>query len=750
MSLLLYINGQLADLEPGQVIAQTKQVNDLNSLDNRQTNYTNKFKLPKTATNLKVMQYLTVTGNTSGIPYQENECSLYSHSGECFVYKGCAVISDGGDSFEAVIYDGIVSLYKAIENKNLSNLDLSAVQHSKDIATITTSWQVAGSYNNPEFLYILADYNGNTGLTNAVNTNEGEQTVPQVNIDYLTPSINVKWLWNKIFETYNGGVLPTGSVFDTQNFANLWMTFPKATGTTGENNVTIFHSNDYFFSSPTVNSYYYAKYVTSDLNDLQQVQDNIHMKVAQAATYKIFIKGTLFGKGLFDDPKNAMMKICTNNENLDPNSTSWGNPVFQDGYFVLGDDAYNILQGQEFTLESEPFQLEANQSISIMISRGLDEDGGFLLDQSDENTLEVTFQRVDASVINFAEAFTDFPIKDFLNEVVHRFGLTMFKDKYSNAMEFLTLQEQLQTSQVVNWSKKLIKKISEKYAYSSYAQQNWFRYNYNDKEATHYDSYINVNNINLPATRDVIKSRIYGPERVKSSYINKLSHVYKLWEKEIVENPEENEEPVKYKPLDKRYYFLRPEMESKAVNIYSAELGTSLAVNHYYRESQYRLAFNHIIADYYTPLTAILNNAVVIETELWLNDTDMAEFDFRKLVYIEQLSNYYLVNKINNYVPGKPTKCELVRVLHTMPLPPVPLFTLTNITLTDTNAVRIDFSRNVEGIAGMLEISSDNELWVNLSLLSESPFITYTLDPGDYYFRISFIEPSNVLFITVP
>lgn len=63
--MLLYINGQLADLDSNQAIAQTKQVNDLNSLDNRQTNYTNKFKLPKTANNIRIMGYLTLAGNNS-------------------------------------------------------------------------------------------------------------------------------------------------------------------------------------------------------------------------------------------------------------------------------------------------------------------------------------------------------------------------------------------------------------------------------------------------------------------------------------------------------------------------------------------------------------------------------------------------------------------------------------------------------------------------------------------------------------
>jgi len=158
LPLLLYINGKQADLDPSQAIAQTKQVNDLNSIQDRQANYTNKFKLPKTANNLRIMNFLTAKGNTSAVPYTKNECSLYSDNGQCFIYKGRAVVTDGGDYFDVVVYDGIIDLYKAIENKNLSQLSLTGLNHTKSVAAVISSWQPTSPYR-----YILADYNSNIG-----------------------------------------------------------------------------------------------------------------------------------------------------------------------------------------------------------------------------------------------------------------------------------------------------------------------------------------------------------------------------------------------------------------------------------------------------------------------------------------------------------------------------------------------------------------------------------------------------------
>ena len=208
MSLILYINGQLADLSPGQVIAQTRQVNDLNSLQNRQTSYTNKFSLPKTAHNIKLLDYLTLTGNSSNVPYQKNTCSLYSHSGECFVYNGWAVVTDGGDSYDCVVYDGIIDLYKAIENQSMANLDLDDLNHSKNPANVAASWH---EESNLAYRYIIADYNGNL-------THVGDGTGIYLNMDYLVPSVKVSWLWHKIFDEHNFGQQPTGSIFSQPDF----------------------------------------------------------------------------------------------------------------------------------------------------------------------------------------------------------------------------------------------------------------------------------------------------------------------------------------------------------------------------------------------------------------------------------------------------------------------------------------------------------------------------------------------------
>jgi len=641
LSLILYINGQQADLAPGTVIAQTRQVNDLNSLENRQASYTNKFSLPKTAHNVRLMDYLTLVGNDSNIPYQKNECSLYGASGECFVYKGRAVITDGGDSFEAVVYDGIIDLYKSIENTTLDSLGLQAIDHIKKPATVAASWAAGSPYR-----YIFADYNGNLTHHTISTTNV------VANMEYLVPSVNVKWLFNKIFSVYNNGILPTGAIFDSEDFTNLWMTFPKGANS-GEEQETDVLVCDGIMLSGTDNADYYAYYLPlfnaeTPVPGAVNIINNRHIQVSQAGNYRLEINGEVNAN------KKVAIKIGFNAHNI-PQPHNLANSI------VL---TAAQLNATPFTY-SRVISLNAGDSACIFF----DYNGTAFDFRANHNNINVRLVRIEDTVINFTQAFSDFSVRDFLSEVVHRFGLTLFKDKYTNNYSFLTLAELLNGA-VLNWSGKFIRQLSENYIVGSYAQRNWFTYTYNDKEANYNDGYFDIENINLPETKALIKSKIYSPENTITPYAGRFVNQYKMWDKEVTEETEEIDGQTitrivtTYKPLDKRYYFLRSVYDARHFKVNSPVTLLSAERTGAWFESYNGLSFRDSVSKYYhTPLSQITTKSRLISAELWLSEADVANFDFKKRYHIEQLSGNFIINKINNYVPGKPTQCELLRVL---------------------------------------------------------------------------------------
>ena len=720
--LLLYINGQLADLEPGEVIAQTRQVNDLNSLDDRQASYTNKFKLPKTSTNLKIMQFLTVPGNKSGIPYQKNECSLYSDSGECFVHKGWAVITDGGDTFEAVIYDGVIDLYKAIENKNLSYLTLDEADHEKTVANVAGAmYSPAAGY--PPYTYIMADYNGKTGNT--------PETPDMVNIDYLVPSINVKYLCDKIFTRF--GITARGSVFDMESFKDLWLTFPKGITTT-DNDIEMFYGNEYVFFNvhPSLPwRSFWLRWAEADPNILVPTLDYRHLKVPQAGKYRLEISGTLLA--------TAPVWLC-----MGKNAE-----LYSDSISVPIDNILYALQPGIPVSVTTVIDLNANESICLFLRQSYQ---SFLFQEG--VTMEVKLVKTEPNTISFGQALDGMSIKDFLTEVVHRFGLTIFKDKHSDTYHFLTLQEQLQTATVADWSSKFCRKTAEKYVYGSYAQRNWFRYAYNDKEASHNDHYIDVANVNLAESRDVIKSKIYSPEKDIVTFLGRPTRLYKLWDKDPVDSPGPGEEPFKYKSLDKRYYFIKRDFVTgqQPITLHSPALNQTATTGSYNIESFYKLGFGAIIQDYYGPVKRVLNNALLVTAELYLTEADIATFDFRKLYYIEQLSAYFIINKITNYIPGRPVRCELVRVQNTddseTSQPVITITAISSVAAGTQDSVTLTFEANYATGSTLVQYKpAASDTWLTFGSAAASPVtVTSAFMQGPYNFRIYDMDndiPSN-------
>lgn len=628
MEVRLYINNiriELADT----AITQTKQVNDLASMQNRQTNYTNAFNVPKTPNNVAAFDFLGVPGNTSNIPYQKNEASYYE-ADFCHIYKGWATVTETDEVYKVFIYDGNLDLYKAIENKTLSHLNLTELDHIKTLQTVSASWNA-----NSPYRYILADYNGKT--TYAGN---------RINIDYLVPSVNVKYLWDKVFSTF--GYTYSGSVFTTEAFTNLWLTYPKGLAS-ADAEQEVFKSSDYGFaqSSGGATRTYYARYNSFETFGLVSATNAIHLKVNEGGTYRIELSGTITAANNFNVARKSKIYLGKNTDVL---------PAHQVSPFVtLADE---VASDTEFSA-SGVFNLNPQESISIVLSKASSEGSGYVIFGG---SLSVRLVKVNASEYDFKEALIDFSIKDFLQEILQRFGLTLFKDRYANNYTFLTLQEQLQLAQTEDWSDRFIKTLSEKYIYGNYARVNLLEYSYNDKEGSYNNGALLVDNINLPDSKVLIKSKIYSPEKEQQLYFGKSTNVYKFWEKEFTDQG--GTQQVEYKPLNKRFYFLRSENRtfSGGIIIGSEALGTSATITTAPAESFAKLAFTDVVQEYYMSLQNILNKAKIISVQLFFSSRDIADFDFKKLYYIAQLSGYFLVNKISGYTAGKPATVELVQV----------------------------------------------------------------------------------------
>ncbi len=623
------------DLKVGAAIKQTKQTNDIVSVETRQTNYTNQFDLPMTDHNVAAMKHLSLVGNTSNIPYQKNECYLYSSTGECFVYKGWAIIKQSTNVYKCYVYDGNLELYKAVENFLLSDLDLTELTHAKDLNTVLSS------QTNQNYRYIFADFNGDTG-----------EDIGKINIDYLVPSVRVKYLWNKIFETF--GFTYSGSIFQTQEFDNLWMTYPKGINTS-DSEIIILQSDDYTFLAQVVtfiSSSYFAKAEGWTTNELINFNNGVFMRVGETATYRLDISGML--QNFESIETEFQIIIAKNAEAYYPNSNDVPSTFIlasQSGFFT--EEAFETA----FT-----FELNQYDSIAIILKRKNSGDGEVFILDEETSSLQVTLSQLDPNNVDFSEAFIDFSITDFVKDIMGDFGLSLFKDKYTNNYKFLTMAERLQSAEVLDWSDKYDRKLSENYIHGNYAQQNIFRHKYNDDEDNYNDGSISIDNVNLPDKRPLIQSKIYTPERLPVEYFGHQINQYKLFDKEIKETSAGQE--ITYKSLSGRFYFLRCELKVwvDGIPVVSKQLGTEQIINSLFIASYWKLSKKDLVNEYWLPIISIFNKALLVKTLNNLSEIDICKLDFTKLIYYEQEQAYFLLNKVEGYVPGSKTIAELIRI----------------------------------------------------------------------------------------
>ena len=633
MSYILHINNKKIDLTESSEISLTKQVDDIAVLSTRQTNFSKQLKVKRTATNEEALDYLGVVGNDSNIPYQKNDATLLdAESGDFIIYKGWAIIKSRDDDYYVIaLYDGIIDFYKAIDNKKMSDLDLTEINHFRTITTIQDS-----ILNDLPYKYIIADYNGGGTILNN----------PTINADYLIPAVSIPWLFAKIFETF--GFTFSGEVFNYDDYKDLWLTYPKGT-TVGLDQTTplldVSGTNIIYFGGITLIQLDLTNYLLTAGQIAYTPQDNYEYYICPSEgqirisyhTYRYEATYIYGGQGQEHEENTITCDLIVENRR----TGDLHNVAFNQELYIA------VQEGDELYFYTfAPYSSNWGGYADYVIG------GGYF-----------TLDLYQGEAIDFKEAFDKLLIKDFINEILWLFCLTPFKNKYTNNISFLTFNERILIPNTVDWSKKFLRLKSEKYIYGSYGKQNALRHKYNASNADYNDAFFSINNENLKDFSTVIQSKFYTSEYLKEITVdNRSVRTYKLWDKEIKDNS-----AVKYKALDNRFYFIKytDTVLTNPITISSSALGASANFSSLPLERNDGLTFSDIKRKWYSKLGYVLNKTKVLEVIMNMNKHEFQNIDFTEKMYIEQLGGSFIVNKVSNFVPNKPTTVEVLKINQT-------------------------------------------------------------------------------------
>ena len=632
--------GQFLDIKENEKVTYTIQVQDLADVSSVASSVTTSFKIPKTKNNYEALKSLSLPGDTSNLPYLKNVCKLYNF-GTTLIDNGWLKINNSDEeSFNVNIENGIIDFFKAIEGKTIGNdLDLSDTNHNKDLIT------VINSFERNDYTYIIADYNGlNTYLKGGVN---------YINVDYLVPSLNSKYIWDKIFTSI--GYTYSGSVFNSELFTNLWVTYPKAPPTKADDEQL--PDPVLRLSTNKTGNIEFVEDLTYDIIefDLENVTTNDN----DFLNNKLIVKhtGTYNLKSIIDGYADY---VVTNN---------WGDEDGSEKSFLLpalringviklfsNDATLNLKQGDIVEFLCTWHGLSSRNWIARI--RGIV-----------FNSYDFKLYQISQQVVDFGKEFLDISIAEYVKEIMMRFALTPFIDVESKHIKFLTLSERINTNNVKDWTDKFVKRTDENYIYKDYAQRNWLKHKYNDENATFNNGFLSVSNQTLQPQKDLYSSKFYSFNNEITSFYDSdfTNNSFPIWNREIKETINNDTTPptktydVNYKGLSNRFYFIRRNILPKTINIGSQLLRIEETANNVAIVDTKNLSYSDAVNNY-KDFVKVLNDTRIHEIELFLNINDLLDLDLESLYYFSQENQYYILNRITIDLTNNINKAEFIRV----------------------------------------------------------------------------------------
>lgn len=195
----LFINDKSLDLADETKIGVTLQANNLGELQNRQGEFTNIFKLPKTLRNRAILEHLDNISSVSLLPYRQN-VARYLEDGVEIISEGTATIESTDENFYFLkVTSGNLEFFNKFPDVKVYELDWSNEIHIRNLTNIVNS-----RTNTSGYIYPLINW-FNDENTTAFNTNA-------VDARYLYPCMFLKDIISKVDEVT--GYTSRGSFID--------------------------------------------------------------------------------------------------------------------------------------------------------------------------------------------------------------------------------------------------------------------------------------------------------------------------------------------------------------------------------------------------------------------------------------------------------------------------------------------------------------------------------------------------------
>jgi hypothetical protein len=717
----LFINYQAIDLYPNENIALTKQRNTLNELKNRQADYSNQFKIPATPNNIRVCGMLHVVGSDSINPYTKLPGSTYIENGSELISNGVAIIEEFNGAINVTLYSGIYDFFNTIGDDSLRDLDLSDSNHVFNLTNATAN--TSDKYSYPLIQWGATDKNNDiVDIRFQMPVLKAPYLIDKIfETAQYQKSGDVFGL-----QSYQNLVIPVveDEIINEDDILESYSVIAHIEDTNVYNSNTTPQSIvfDYFGSGDAVDStagwYSGGKYIAQN-----KVSVNVNFS-AFVFIPSVTITKNILGQVLtIPDISITEFQLLLNGVVIDTTGQSirggFGLGLVELSSQNLNMNAGDILEVRVvfhntflFTfLEFPPFPVTAPNKQMVIYHFSVTDYSFFSVEAT--NTIELN------QTIDFNNLVPDIKQKDLIKDLMIAYCLVPQFDPLTRTIEFIQFDkigEKANLSYIednglcADWSDKLDLKIAPKirYRFDSYAQINYLKWLQDDDRGEVGIGNILIDDTTLPDKTDLFTTTFAASIQELNFKGNTGVNIkrYTRFEAEPYSSTQDYNagdlalyNGIVYEaigsfsnviPTDTGSWMVKVEQFEKTESVaprlllirdYISDAGsppsnilnytdgtttvevTNAKIAYFVDPLQgYDLSFQFIINEHYQTLVRVLTKTKIVDAYFKLSDNDFKNIDFFEPIYIEYFGNYFYLNQGTNYISGRLTSCELVRL----------------------------------------------------------------------------------------
>ena len=687
----LIINSITADVDDREVIALSKESNELFDFSNKRSNLSNTLKLPKSQTNNKifgaandvtaVLRYTNVNKrNYYDVQYIQNYTEIIK-AGKGILNKVEA------DHYQFIIYWGNIDIKEKLGDATLQDLDFSDLDHEFSLSHVASTL-------DGDYFYPIMDNSIEKTLKEGTEANK-------IDAEKLIPVVSVKRILDQITRDFDISYEGLEEKIDADS-----LTIPCTNRTMP--NILSEEAEHYRVGQNAINTgqtkeeKFNLQYGEDDTYSVDAGTWNVafiinlrHVRLRRGSSLligrnKFISRIVIFAEreidGTWQNYTTYEQAIAAINagETLGTTLTINRNQIFE------GDKEWDV------SLSSERiFTFSAGDKIRFRLINRVEDDStfvsgtGFFHNTYQEGgSFNIGYDKMkDGYPVYINQSLPDVKILDFLKYLAAKTSSLIDLSEGSNKIKFVSLRDFAQNTQNSQDISNTIQSVEIEALHNNLGRANIMKYdNHDDLSESHGEGSFQIDDNTLEPVKEFYEAPFSATENIQ--WREWLTAHLPLFDEEPEESADIGSRILKKKLIttDEVFY----EFDGAAVSH-----TLSLNIGLFTRD----LDFRSIIDARYAEYIQVMNDYKRIKALAYLTETQFVSLDLMKPVYIKQLGGYFLINKVHNYVEGKLTEIILtmlsypvtpvVDILPPVPPPPPPTYKLLTLTVRENGEVTI-------------------------------------------------------------